>query len=669
LLKGDASVAKLLQSVPLHYETRVSDLAHLPRFEGRRVRLTARVVHVRPAGPAIDVALQQGFRRVVVTLRGNPAGVLRVFQKDLVVTITGRVRDGRLVSVMRAFEGPEAGWPIIPRYASDRDEDDALRRGIIAALTVAPDLPQDAPQALRDAIQGLRTTHQPTTAEMGLDGLACLARLELECRLLPAALARAAQRRPPRIGNGQLVTRLADALPFTLGPDQQAAVEDIRRDLASNLPMRRLVQGDVGTGKTVVALMAMALVVETGAQGTMLAPTEILAGQHFERLRPFAEAAGLRLGLLTGRDKGAARRQTLAALAAGDIDIVFGTHALLQDEVRFRSLGLAVIDEQHRFGVVQRAALARKGAKVDVLLMSATPSPRTMSALGIGAASTTRLGRLPGREPIDTRALPLTRLTEVVEGIGRALATGARVFWVCPLVEGSEDLDVAAATDRHEALRQVFGERVGLIHGKMPGRDKDAAMAAFAAGETDILVATTLIEVGVDVPHATIMVIEHAERYGFAQLHQLRGRVGRGSGRSTCLLMYDPEIGYAARERIETLRRTDDGLEIAEADRRLRGEGDVFGIRQSGETGMVFADPARDATFVEQVNAESRRLAEERPAETRRRAEALKVLAALLWEKPPRRGKPKRRIGHDARDDDLLPLHRSDAGLPRHSGQ
>jgi ATP-dependent DNA helicase RecG len=334
----------------------------------------------------------------------------------------------------------------------------------------------------------------------------------------------------------------------------------------------------------------MADVVEAGHQAALMAPTEILARQHFDRIRSLAEAAGLRIALTTGRDKASERRQTLERLAAGEIDVVVGTHALFQESVVFRDLGLAVVDEQHRFGVHQRLALAGKGEAVDLLVMTATPIPRTLVLAYFGDMDVSALTeKPPGRQPIDTRALPIERLDEVVAGVGRAIASGARAYWICPLVEESETLDLAAAEARAEDLRKAFGDSVGLVHGRMKGPEKDAAMERFQRGETKALVATTVVEVGVDVAEATIMVIEHAERFGLAQLHQLRGRVGRGAGRSSCLLLYKGPLGEAARARLEILRQTEDGFRIAEEDLKLRGEGEVLGVRQAGAPGFRLA--------------------------------------------------------------------------------
>ena len=392
------------------------------------------------------------------------------------------------------------------------------------------------------------------------------------------------------LASGALGRRLEAALPFSLTKAQLRAVEDIRTDLRAEKRMIRLLQGDVGSGKTVVALLAMAEVVEAGRQAAMMAPTEVLARQHYERIAPLAEKAGLRIALMTGRDKASERRETLAALSQRDIDIAVGTHALFQESVVFADLGLAVVDEQHRFGVRQRLALAGKGQGVDLLVMTATPIPRSLVLSYFGDMDVSALReKPPGRQPIDTRALPVERLDEVVAALSRALASGARAYWICPLVEESETLDVAAAEDRAASLRAMFGDAVGLVHGRMAGPNKDAAMERFQRGETKLLVATTVVEVGVDVPEATIMIVEHAERFGLAQLHQLRGRVGRGAGRSSCLLLYKGPLGEAALSRLETLRATDDGFRIAEEDLRLRGEGDVLGARQAGAPGFRFA--------------------------------------------------------------------------------
>src|SRR5712691_295421 len=391
-------------------------------------------------------------------------------------------------------------------------------------------------------------------------------------------------------GDGALRARILAALPYSLTPSQVRAVDDIAADLAQPQRMLRLLQGDVGAGKTVVALLAAAAVIEAGRQAALMAPTEILARQHLATIAPLAEAAGIRVALLTGRERGRERTDILARLAGGEIDLLIGTHALFQEQVEFRDLALAVVDEQHRFGVHQRLALGMKGADVDVLVMTATPIPRTLVLTYFGDMEVSELREKPGgRKPIDTRTVPLGRINDVVAAVGRALEEGRRAYWVCPLVDESESSDLAAAEARFRSLEERFGARVGLVHGKMKGSDKDRAMDDFARGRTQLLVATTVIEVGVDVPEATVMVIEHAERFGLAQLHQLRGRIGRGSESSTCLLLYRGPLGETAKARLAIMRETEDGFRIAEEDLRLRGEGDVLGTRQSGVPGFQLA--------------------------------------------------------------------------------
>ncbi len=477
-----------------------------------------------------------------------------------------------------------------------------VARAAEAALKRLPRLPEwVADETLRklslpsfaDALAAMHHPKKPEDIDPAGPAVTRLAYDELLANQLALLLMRARMRAIPgraHVSDGALGKRLEAALPFSLTKAQSTAIDDIRVDLRAEKRMLRLLQGDVGSGKTVVALLAMADVVEAGRQAALMAPTEILARQHFETIAPLGERVGLRVALLTGRDKASERRASLAALADRTIDIAVGTHALFQESVVFADLGLAVVDEQHRFGVRQRLALASKGAAADLMVMTATPIPRSLVLAYFGDMDVSALReKPPGRQPIDTRVLPVERLDEVVARLSRALAGGARAYWICPLVEESETLDVAAAEDRAEALRAIFGDAVGLVHGRMAGADKDAAMERFQRGETKILVATTVVEVGVDVPQATIMIVEHAERFGLAQLHQLRGRVGRGAGRSACLLIYKGPLGEAARARLETVRETEDGFRIAEEDLRLRGEGEVLGARQAGAPGFHFA--------------------------------------------------------------------------------
>ncbi|MCJ2081163.1 ATP-dependent DNA helicase RecG [Methylobacterium sp. J-090] len=569
--------------------------------------------------------------------------------------ITGRIDlyDGHRQMVHPARIIDEAGLAALPAVepvygATEGLTSRAISKLAHSALERLPVLPewQDPAWLARESLpafaDALRAEHRPENAPPPVpEGATSAPRTPARRRLaydellasqLALALLRARNRRAPgraNAGDGRLKDRIEAALPFGLTGAQTRAVAEIRADLASDRRMLRLLQGDVGSGKTAVALLAMASAIEVGRQAALMAPTEILARQHFERLGPMA--GGLRLRLLTGRDRAAERRATLADLAAGDIDIVVGTHALFQDSVVFRDLGVAVVDEQHRFGVHQRLALGAKGQAVDILVMTATPIPRTLALTCFGDMDVSVLDEKPaGRQPIVTRLVSTDRLDEVVAGLGRALAAGDRVYWICPLVAESEFVDLAAAEERYGDLRHSFGDAVGLIHGKMPGPDKDAAMERFAAGETRILVSTTVVEVGVDVPEATIMVIEHAERFGLAQLHQLRGRVGRGSRASTCLLLYRGPLGQVSRARLEMMRETEDGFRIAEEDLRLRGEGEVLGTRQSGMAAFRLASLESDAELLQVARDDAQLVVQRDPGLKSARGQALRVLLYLF---------------------------------------
>ena len=534
--------------------------------------------------------------------------------------------------------------PVEPVYPSTEGLfQKTISRAVDAALAKIPALPEWheskalAILAAPSFAESLRQVHHPDTPEAVAPAAPARRRLgydELLASQLALALMRAKIKRlPGRVsaGDGHIRQKIAAALPFELTASQTAAMTEIDTDLRAPTRMLRLLQGDVGSGKTVVALYAMAAVAEAGRQAALMAPTEILARQHHQTLTKFGEAAGLRLALLTGRDKGAGREKILGGLADGTIDIVTGTHALFQESVVFRDLGLAVVDEQHRFGVHQRLALGAKSAVADILVMTATPIPRTLVLTYFGDMDVSNLQEKPAaRRPVETRALPLERMDELIARLKRALANGARAFWVCPLVEESEALDVAAAQDRFVHLQEIFGDKVGLVHGKMKSRDKDEAMTAFAEGSTQILVATTVIEVGVDIPQATIMVIEHAERFGLAQLHQLRGRVGRGGRKSACLLLYKAPLGESAKARIAIMRETEDGFRIAEEDLRLRGEGEVLGTKQSGLPGFRLADPAAHATLLTLARDEARTIVDENPRLEGARGEALRLLLNIF---------------------------------------
>lgn len=518
-----------------------------------------------------------------------------------------------------------------------------LRRAMEGALAKLPDLPewQDEAWVSRERFPSfaiaLRHLHRPAEPHDVAPESTAWTRLaydELLAGQLALALVRAHMRKQAGRGSaseGRMRARILKSLPYALTHSQQKALDDITADLARPQRMLRLLQGDVGSGKTVVALAAAAAVIEAGRQAAFMAPTEILARQHLATIAPLAEAAGVRVAILTGRERGPARKEILDRLTLGDIDLLVGTHALFQEEVAFHDLALAVVDEQHRFGVHQRLALAQKGEAVDVLVLTATPIPRTLVLTYFGDMDVSELReKPPGRQPIDTRAIPLSRIEEVEEAVGRAIASGQRAYWVCPLIEESEKIDLAAAQARFDALRERFGKMVDLMHGRMNGAEKDAAMQRFAAGDTQILVATTVIEVGVDVPQATIIVIEHAERFGLAQLHQLRGRVGRGPGHSTCLLLYKAPLGDTAKARIAVLRETEDGFRIAEEDLTLRGEGDLLGTRQSGMPGFRIARIEVHSKYLGAARDDAALMLQRDPKLTTPRGQALRQLLYLF---------------------------------------
>ena len=412
---------------------------------------------------------------------------------------------------------------------------------------------------------------------------------QLAMRLIRVAMDR--QNAVPVAGNGSLVDRLQ--LPFALTAAQVRTIGEIEGDLAQSRPMLRLLQGDVGAGKTMVAVMALLRAVEAGMQGAMLAPTEILARQHFASLQKLLSGLPVNVAILTGRDKGKMREATLMGLADGSIHILVGTHAIFQEAVTYRALAVAVIDEQHRFGVSQRLMLSRKGRGVPhLLVMTATPIPRSLALAAYGEMDSSILDELPpGRTPVETRVISQERLPEIIDGVARHLASNKQAFWVCPLVEESESSDLAAAEQRAEMFKLRFGGQVAVVHGRMRGPEKDAVMERFISGETRLLVATTVIEVGVDVPNASLMIVEAADRFGLAQLHQLRGRVGRGAEKSVCLLVRSAQIGETARARLALMRETNDGFRIAEEDLKLRGAGEMLGVRQSGDSPFRVATP------------------------------------------------------------------------------
>jgi ATP-dependent DNA helicase RecG len=582
--------------------------------------------HVK--GDYLERLLPVGATRVV-------SGRVEHFNNQIQITHPDHIVDAVEAEKLPAIE------PVYPLTAGLPLR--TVQKAVTAALSRAPVLPEwTEPTVLaqrkwpswREAVLAL---HAPASeADLLPEALARerLAYDELMASQLAVALLREHTRRlPGRIlkAPGALRDKAIAALPYKLTTSQRQASAEIAGDMAASHRMLRLLQGDVGSGKTVVALIAMLDAVEAGGQAALMAPTEILARQHHATLSALAAPAGVTVALLTGREKGKTREVLLEGLRSGETRIAVGTHALFQEGVEFRDLGLAVIDEQHRFGVEQRAALSAKGKGVDILAMTATPIPRTLMLAAYGDMEHSRLTEKPaGRQPIITRTVPLARLEEVVAGVDRALAGGAKVYWICPLVEESEQVDLAAVDERQAYLRERFGNRVGLVHGRMKGPQKDAAMEGFAHGAIDLLVATTVVEVGVDVPQATIMVIEHAERFGLAQLHQLRGRIGRGDKSSSCVLLYGQPLGETAKQRLAILRETDDGFRIAEEDLKLRGAGEVLGTRQSGLPEFRLADLLAHAPLMQMARDDARLVLHRDPELTSPRGQALRILLYLF---------------------------------------
>jgi ATP-dependent DNA helicase RecG len=576
----------------------------------------------------VEKLLPVGTKRYVSGTAQMYDGTLQITHPDRVVDEAGFAKLSGIDPVYPLTEGLALG---------------SVRRAMTQALQKLPALPEwISPEVIRRCkfppiAEALNRVHMPVELTDILPDGPFWSRLafdELLAGQLALALVRAQLRRPAgdrHAGDGHLRKKIIDALPYALTASQREATAAISDDLRQPVRMLRLLQGDVGSGKTVVALLAAAAVTEVGKQAALMAPTEILARQHIKTITPLAERAGLRVAILTGREKGKERRDILARLEAGEIDFLVGTHALIQDDVTFKALALAVVDEQHRFGVRERLALTAKGETVDVLVLSATPIPRTLVLTYFGDMDVSELREKPaGRQPIDTRAVPDSRLNEVMDAVGRALTAGKLVYWICPLVEESETVNLTDAEHRFESLKARFGDKVGLVHGKMRGPEKDQVMAQFAAGEIGLLVATTVVEVGVDVPAATIMVIENAERFGLAQLHQLRGRIGRGAEASTCLLLYKEPLNEMSTARLRVIRETTDGFRIAEEDLKLRGEGDVLGVRQSGLPGYRIARSDVHAQFITQARDEALRIMKDNPKLKGARGEALRCLLYLF---------------------------------------
>ena len=605
-----------------------------PRGKGRPYRVhvldsetTFQLVFFHAREDWLKKQLPTGARRLI-------SGKLEIF--DGVAQI---VHPDHMVRPEEAAEIP-AFEPVYPLTAGLTLK--TMSKAVRSALARLPELAEWIDGALirREGWPGIcqaaHEAHEPAgAADIAATAPARLrlAYDELFSHQITLALARTAVRRGkgrPSKGTGALQAKVLASLPYKLTRAQDRAIGEIAADLAARTRMSRLLQGDVGSGKTVVAFMALLIAVEAGGQGVMMAPTEILARQHLESLRPLAEAAGVVLEILTGRDKGGERDAKLRALKAGDIQVLVGTHAVFQKDVEFADLRLAIVDEQHRFGVSQRMELGGKGAAADVLVMTATPIPRSLALAQYGDMDVSVLDeKPPERKPVTTALVSAGRMDEVTDRLRKAIAEGRQAFWVCPLVEESEITDMTAAQERFARLRSQFGEgKVGLVHGQLPPAEKDAAMARFVAGDTAVLVATTVIEVGVDVPNATIMVVERAENFGLAQLHQLRGRIGRGPVASTCLLLYQPPLGEGGRRRLEILRETNDGFAIAEEDLRMRGAGDMIGTAQSGLPKFRVADLEHQSALMALAQSDARKLLHDDPELQSKRGQAARV---LLW--------------------------------------
>jgi ATP-dependent DNA helicase RecG len=572
--------------------------------------------------------------------------VEKQFPLGTTLTISGRMDDfrgGRQITHPDILDNdtPEKTETIYPLTAGLTNK--MFRKTLLATLDQTPALPEWIDETHKTKMHwpdwktSITTLHHPTTPqdmEPSSPALMRLAYDEFLANQLTLAILRLKQRKLKGrafVTNGTQRQKLMANLPWQLTSYQKEALAEIDADMAAPHKMLRLLQGDVGSGKTIVAALAMMNVVDSGAQAALMAPTEILARQHIETLSPYFEAAGIPFVILTGRHKGKAREEILGDIASGKAKIIIGTHALFQDGVEFSDLGLAVIDEQHRFGVHQRLQLSNKGLGTDVLVMTATPIPRTLTLTAYGDMEVSRItGKPAGRKPIDTRLIPQDTLDDMTTKLGDQIKQDIQIYWVCPLVEESEILDLAAAEERYLILQQSFGNKVGLVHGRMKPKDKDAVMEKFANGEISILVATTVIEVGVNVPNATIMIIEHAERFGLAQLHQLRGRVGRGEKQSYCFLVYAANLTETARERLKILRQTEDGFLIAEKDLELRGSGEVLGTKQSGLIEFRLANLAAHSDLLLSARQDAAMFLDKDPDLKSPRGEALRTLLYLF---------------------------------------
>lgn len=579
----------------------------------------------------IQKALPIGEERIVSGKLERFDGMLQMPHPDIITT-PDKIKD-----VM----GMEPVYPLTAGVSSRK-----LHQWVMRAVEKLPTLPEwlDAAFAAREKFPlwrgALYEAHTPK--QLGDLDLLSPPRRRLACdEILASQLSLALVRRRSRAQAGcrlekkasPLCDNVQSLLPFKLTEGQKKVLAELQADMQSGERLLRLLQGDVGSGKTVVAMLSMLPLIEAGYQVALMAPTEILARQHFVAFSRFLAAENLVVELLTGGMKTAEKKAVLSRIESGESHIVIGTHALFQEGVEFKKLGYIVIDEQHRFGVSQRVALAEKGIRPHMLLMSATPIPRSLTMTLYGDLDISALTEKPvGRVPITTRAVPLSRIDEIIEAIRRALRAETKIYWICPFVEDSDIAvaDIQAAEERYRVLKQIFGEKVGMVHGRMKSPERQKAMLGFAGDAFDILVATTVIEVGIDVPEAAIIIIENAERFGLAQLHQLRGRVGRGDKPSSCILLYNPHASETARERLRVIRDTDDGFLIAEEDLRLRGGGDILGTRQSGTPDFIFADPYQHRDLVEAMRDDVKLILSRDPVLQSERGKALRTLLYLF---------------------------------------
>ncbi len=572
--------------------------------------------------------LPEGSTRIV-------SGKTEVFNAELQMTHPDYILTPEKADDMRLYE---THYPLTAGLSQK-----IAGKAVIEALQHLPTMPEWLDPAMisqqnwpsfHEGVLRLHMPEHPSDVKVDAPPRMRLAYDELFAKQLAMALVRESSRRQKGrtlAGTGSYVDDVLKGAPFTPTNAQTLAFAEISADMTSPYRMARLLQGDVGAGKTFVAALACAQAAEAGAQVALMAPTEILARQHNQTLKTLLAPAGLMVETITGRDKGKARQALATGLEEGYIDVVIGTHALFQEAVEFKDLGLVIIDEQHRFGVHDRLKLSEKGNKPDLLVMTATPIPRTLALTAYGDLDVSKLDEKPlGRKPIETRILPMQRLDDVIEGVGRAIKKGNQVYWVCPLVEDSELINLSSVEDRHRQLTAIFGKRVGLLHGRLSSQEKETITTEFKAGTYDILVATTVIEVGVDTPNATIMVIEHAERFGLAQLHQLRGRVGRGEKASSCLLLYKGPLSSSGKSRLEIMRQSEDGFLIAEKDWELRGSGDLLGARQSGLPEYKLADLDRHKALLETAVQDARLLSQNDPKLSTPRGQAALNLLYLF---------------------------------------